>query len=139
MEMILVISPADEFGDEGFSPDAVALFSKFQIAPHQRADDGRVRQVKIGRVVAGFHRARHAHAELSAQLEKSGGAQIVRVLVPDDDVRGGSPAASSPRTMAATTAGRVPVNGPGAEKILMPTVSWVGTRLRQASATVACR
>ncbi len=52
---------------------------------------------------------------------------------------GGRPAASSPRTIAATTAGRVPHSGPGSEKTLMPTVSFVPTRLRQAAATSLVR
>ena len=78
--------PADEFGDKGFSPDAFAFFAEFQIAPDQVADDGGVGLIKIRRVVAGLRAAGHAHAELRGQLEKSGGAQIVLVLVPDDDV-----------------------------------------------------
>ena len=78
--------PADQHGDEGFSPDAFAFFAEFQIAPDEIADDGGVRLIKIRRIVTGFRAASHAHAELHAELEKSGGAQIVLVFVPDDDV-----------------------------------------------------
>ena len=49
---------------------------------------------------------------------------------------GGKPAASSPSITAATTAGRVPLLGPGADRTLMPTMSCVETRLRQASGTL---
>ena len=84
--MILVSLPADQFGDEGFAPDAFALFAEFEIAPDERADGGGVGVVKIRRVVAGIRRAGRAHAELRGEPEKSRGAQIVRVLVPDDDV-----------------------------------------------------
>ena len=48
---------------------------------------------------------------------------------------GGLVGGDQPRAMAATTAGRVPLRGPGAEKTLMPTMSFVDTtRLRHASA-----
>ena len=50
---------------------------------------------------------------------------------------GGTPASSNPWITAATTAGRVPLSMPAAENTLMPTTSWVETRLRQAAATVA--
>ena len=50
---------------------------------------------------------------------------------------GGNPAAINSSMTAATTAGRVPLFGPGSEKTLMPTVSWVETRLNQASAALA--
>src|SRR6266853_140481 len=47
--------------------------------------------------------------------------------------RGGRPEAIKSLITAATTAGRVPLFGPGSEKTLMPIVSWVETRLRHAS------
>ena len=86
MLMILVMSRLTSCGDEGFAPDAFALFAEFEIAPDESADDGGVGVVKIRRVVAGLRRAGRAHAELRGKPEKSRGAQIVRVLVPDDDV-----------------------------------------------------
>src|SRR5436190_11170068 len=49
---------------------------------------------------------------------------------------GGNPAPSNPATTAATTAGRVPLFGPGMENTFNPTTSWVETRLRQASVTL---
>ena len=130
--------PADEFGDEGFSPDAFAFSAEFQIAPDEVADDGGVGLVKIRRVVAGIRAPATRTPSCAAELEKSGGAQIVRVLVPDDDVfaaaRRRRAVRESPR---ATTAGRVPLSMPAAENTLMPTTSCVETRLRQAAATVA--
>jgi hypothetical protein len=66
---------------------------------------------------------------LRGQLEKTGGAQVILMFVPDDDLLR--------RHAAATTAGRVPLSIPAVEKTLMPMTSCVETRLRQAAATVA--
>jgi hypothetical protein len=65
--------------------------------------------------MTGFHGAGRAHTELMM-------------------CSGGTPASSRPRITAATTAGRVPLIDPAAEKTLIPTTSCVATRLRQASA-----
>src|SRR5215471_16912082 len=49
---------------------------------------------------------------------------------------GASPDSRRPSMTAATTAGRVPLFGPGAERTLIPTISCVVTRLSQASRTL---
>ena len=138
MVMIFVICWLTILVTKGFSPDAVVGLAEFQIAPDEAADDDGVGQVKIRRVIAGLGAARHAHAQSRGELEISGVAQIVGMLVPDDDVLRRHAGSEQSLITAATTAGRVPLNMPGSEKTLMPTTSCVETRLRQAAATLVC-
>ena len=74
----------DEFGDERFPADAFGLFSEFEIAPDEVAEERGV--VKNFFVVAGFRAAGDAHAELFGEIIITGEAQVGLVLVPNGDV-----------------------------------------------------
>ena len=136
MLMIFVICRLTSFEMNELRPMPSAFFAEFIVAPNEIADDGAVGQIKVRGVVTGFRGACRADMELRGEFEKSGGAQIAFVFVPNDDVIGRQARASRPRITASATAGRVPLSIPAVEKTLMPTTSCVETRLRQASATV---
>lgn len=122
-------------GDVGPAANAGALQAKFVIAIDQVTDHFVLVVALV--VPAGLDAAGDADAVLVGQVEVAGEAELGDLAVPDDDVLGGMPAASKPSTTAAATAGRVPLFGPGVEKTLIPTMSCVLTRLRQAATTEA--
>ena len=93
-----------------------------------------------------------AEAASAAQRLGSSSAQIAEVLAAVTQIAGQtnlifcSVAAALPmvkagrlRAIAVTTAGRVPLSGPGVEKTLMPTMSFDATSWRQAAAGLAAR
>ena len=89
-------SDADDFGDlltenfrdEGFAPDVIASFPKFQIPIDKVADDGAVWQIKISGVITGFHGAFGTNVEQPGEFYITRVAQVVAVPVPDNDVFG---------------------------------------------------
>ena len=61
--------PAHEFGEEGFPPDAVALFSELQVAPDQVADEGGF--IEGGFVITRLGAAGDPHAVGFGQFRRS--------------------------------------------------------------------
>ena len=78
---------ADQFGDERFFADTPVGLAKFLVAPDEGADHRGIRQIKGVGIKAGLHRAGHGHAQFFAQIKISGGAQVFRPFIPNDDLR----------------------------------------------------